>query len=105
VSDSEIDSQLAQVIAEIGRVDRERAALMERLLAIVGKEPSTRPPSGPTVVITPGQASEYCGRTENVIRRDCELHPYDPGGFGLRVGKQWGIDKGRYIAQRGTRSA
>jgi hypothetical protein len=47
------------------------------------------------------EATAICGRSESQIRKDCEAHPIDRGGFGLRFGGRWLVDEGRYRLMRG----
>lgn len=57
----------------------------------------------PARYITPGQATAICGRSESQVRKDCEAHPIDRGGFGLRIGGRWFIDERVYRSMRGRR--
>jgi hypothetical protein len=54
------------------------------------------------VLITAKEATAICGRSESQVRRDCENHPTDAGGFGVKRGGRWFVDKFRYREMRGN---
>jgi hypothetical protein len=88
MSDSEIDAAVAALQATI-----------EWLLSM--KRPRA-PAATSGQYIKPCEATRICGRSESQIRRDCENHPVDSGGFGLRFGGRWLIEEARYIEMRGN---
>jgi hypothetical protein len=90
----------AAILSQIEQLDRARAALMERLRAVLAGSSATVPDE-PPVYISPSQATDFCGRSESQVRKDCELNPTDQGGFGLKVCGRWLVDRDRYIAMRG----
>jgi hypothetical protein len=57
----------------------------------------------PARYIAPGQATAICGRSESQVRKDCEQHPIDRGGFGLKIGGRWLVDEPVYRLKRGRR--
>jgi hypothetical protein len=86
LTDAEIDRHLTNI---------EAAADFLR-----GMKRAPRPePSGPW--ITPSQATAICGRSESQVRRDCELNLIDAGGFAMKRGGRWFIDKEIYTEMRG----
>jgi hypothetical protein len=58
----------------------------------------------PARYITPGQATAICGRSESQVRKDCEAHPIDRGGFGLKYAGRWVVDEGLYRLMRARRN-
>jgi hypothetical protein len=93
------------IIAELEQLDRDRAALMERLKTAMAGKLATMPdaPSiAPGRFISPSQATAICGRSESQIRRDCESNPLDAGGFGLKMGGRWHVEEARYSEMRGN---
>jgi hypothetical protein len=89
-------SDIANIVAELGRLDREREILMDKLRAATGAGPSALG----IVTISVGEAAFESGYSESQVRRDCAANPYDKGGFGMRKGGQWRVAADRFRASR-----
>lgn len=53
-------------------------------------------PAAP-VTIAVCEASGLSGMSESQIRRAWAANPYDQGGFGIRTGGRWRVEKYRYL--------
>ena len=85
--------------AEIAELDAAIASMQSAIR--IGRSDVCQVDRATTGEVHRDRTSErICGRSEQ-IRRDCELHPVDLGGFGLKIGGRWLVDEGRYRAMHG----
>ena len=86
MSDTDIAAQIAA---------HEAAAEALRKLQRVRAPAAT--PSGPPVTMAVCEAVALSSMSESQIRRDCAANPYDEGGFGIKIGGRWRVEKHRYM--------
>jgi hypothetical protein len=88
------DEEITEIDAAIMALRSTIVAAETMLTKLIARRPAT--------YITPSQATAICGRSESQVRRDCELHPIDRGGFGLKIAGRWSVEANIYQSMRGN---
>jgi hypothetical protein len=108
----------AHIIAELDRIDRERAALMKQLRTAFADNPAGAPDAPsvepaqpepvdyPTDLIPAGAAAALARRAKSTVNTWCRKNAIDgDAGFAIKLGSRWFVSKSRLLKYLGAGQA